>query len=192
MRTKMRSTASIVAASLFLGLLGSVWTTSTAWAAVGKGTVTCTSVAAQVTFKPPLLPQGTAAEKATIKPITIGGCTSNGNPVVVSKASATIKVVGTNSCAAFAANVSSDSLNLVIKWSKLSATTVKFKPGSVSVNGTDSGFAATGGKATGSFKTTSASFTADMSTSSQAQLVSCIGGSGTVSSAQIVSGSATF
>lgn len=193
MGTHRKLAASIVAASLPIGLLVSWSTTGTAWAKAATGTVSCSSLGATVTFKPPLLPGGTAVEKATIKPITMGDCTPTaGGSASVAKVTATLKVKGTNSCAAFAQNVGSDSLTLVIKWVGASTSKVVFKAGSLSVNNTQSGFVATGGKASGSYKLTGASFTANMSTASQSQLVSCMSGSATVSSLQIVSGSATL
>ena len=191
MRAHRKWAASVVAASLSMGLLVSLATTETAFAAVAKGTVSCASLGATVTFKPPLLPAGTAKEKATIKPITMGDCTpSTGGSATVSKVTATLKIAGTNSCAAFASNVSSDSLTLVVKWAGASTTKVVFKPGTLGVNGSSSGFVASGGKATGSYKMSGASFTANLSASSQSQLVSCIAGTGTVSSMQITTGSA--
>ncbi len=192
MPTRRKLAAFVVAAGLPLGLLVSLSTTGTASATTAKGTVSCSSLAATITFKPPLLPQGTSPEKSTIKPITLGGCVSNGTSVTIAKATATLTVVGTNSCATFASNVGSDSLSLVVKWSGVSATKVSFMAGTLGVNSDDSGFVASGGKATGSYKTAAASFSADMSTANQSQLVPCIAGSGSLASIQIVSGSANL
>jgi len=80
---------------------------------------------------------------------------------------------------------------LTIKWSGVSPTTVTFKPGSIQVNNTDSGFIASGGSAKGSYATTSASFAATLASASSSALAKCIAGSGGVSSLQVTSGNAT-
>jgi len=180
----------VLATLLTTGLVSLVGVVG-ASAKAAKGTATCSGLGATVTFKPPLTSTGTSKEKSTIKPITLSGCSSSGSPVSPTKVTATIKVTGTNSCASFAENVGSDSLILVVKWSGASPTKVTFVAGTISVNSTESGFLASGGKATGSYATTTgAGFSANLQSS--AGLVACIGGSGSVSSLQISSGSATL
>ena len=186
----------VLAVAVPLGIvIGVTAVGGTAWAktsghAAGKGTVTCTSTTATVNFKPPLLPGGTSKEKSTVTGIALTGC-SGGNTATKE----TIKISGgttTNSCSAFASNTGLDTISLTVKWSGVSPTKVKFPAGSVSVAPGDTGFNASGGKATGSFPTTSASFDVTIAPAGITALTNCIGGSGSVSSLQITGGSSSL
>jgi len=178
-----------------LGLLvGATALGGTAWAAAsphkaGTGTVNCSGTSSTITFSPPLLPNGASKETAKATSTGLGSCvgaTATGLKV-------TLKTSGsaTNSCKAFATAAHSDSLLLTVKWSGLSPTKIKFGPGSIALNSTDSGFNATGGKATGSFPTSSATFDLTLSQTSINSLEGCINGSGSVSSLQITGGTST-
>ena len=181
----------IAAAVMAVGFVALVGIGTASAAKPAKGTATCASLQATVNLKPALTPTGTSKETSTIKPITVGSCTASSSPVTTTKVTATIKTKGTNSCESFATNVTSDTITLTIKWSGVSPTTVTFKPGSIQVNNTDSGFIASGGSAKGSYATTSASFAANLASASSSALAKCIAGSGGVSSLQVTSGNAT-
>lgn len=184
----------LVAMAIPMGAVVSL--TSPAWAKThhstkASGTVSCTGTTATLTFKPPLTPTGTSQEKAKLSNVAVTGCTGSSG-AVTAKVKAIIKGTSTNSCANFATGTASDSVQFNFKWSGgLAPTTVKFGPGTIGVNNSNNGFTGSGGVATGSFATTSATFTANIG-SGLSQLTACIGGSGTVSSIQISSGSGTF
>ena len=189
-----RKLATVFAAlTIPMGTVVGLSLASPAWAATkASGTVSCTGTSATLTFKPPLTPTGTSNEKAKISSLALTGCTGSSGAVTATKIKAIIKGTTKNSCASFATGTASDTVQFNIKWSGgLAPTTVKFGPGTIGVNNTQSGFTASGGIATGSFATTNAGFTANIG-QGLSQLTSCIGGSGTVSSVQISSGSGTF
>jgi len=193
----------VVSAAVPLGMVASLTLGGSAFAAgrhrqvhgkAASGVVTCTPVSASINFKPPLLPTGTSKEKTTTTVSSLGTCTVKGGAGgTVTDTSVKIAISGgsgTNSCASFASNTGSDSIKETVKWAGgIAPTNVTFAPGSISVAAGDKGFNATGGNATGSFATSSASF--DVTLASISALVACIGGSGSVSSLQVNGGSAT-
>jgi len=169
---------------------GAAWAKSKA----ATGSVSCTGVAATINFKPPLLPTGTKKEKVTLTGVAETGCTdSNGNAQTATSVKVTIKATSsTDSCAAFATGTGADTVTVATKWAGgIAPTTVTFAPGSVAINGSNTGFNATGGviKHGSSFDTGTGSF--DVTIADTSQLVACIGGSGSVSSLQINGGTAT-
>jgi hypothetical protein len=196
MRPIRKFSRMVLAVAIPLGILVSLSSGGEAWAKVAPGTVSCTTLTAKITFAPPLVP-GTAtssSEKVTIKPLKLAGCTSSTgaavpNPAVVAKV---IKNTS-NSCSVFAGNLASDTVAFTAKWKASVGVPSKatFLPGHVSLGGT--GFTATGGTVTGSFKTTSATFSVTVAPTDLTKLTTCIGGSGTgVSAITIVSGSSTL
>jgi hypothetical protein len=185
----------VLAVAMPLGILASIsLTAAPAWAKTGTGTVTCSGTTAKVTFKPPLVPgtKTSNTDKSTIKPLNLTGCTAGGKAVPNPKVTATPIVTSSgNSCSTFASSLGSNTISFLIKWKGgIAPTHVSFGPGTVALN--SSGFAASGGTATGSYAGT-ASFSVHVSAPDLAKLTTCVGGGGTgVSSILIDSGSGSF
>lgn len=85
----------------------------------GTGTVTCTKAKGTITFKPPLVTGGSAAETTTIK-ATLSGCTTGGgsNITKVKGGSVTATTTGTNDCSTVA---TSRPETLTTKWTSTPA-----------------------------------------------------------------------
>jgi len=190
----------LVAIAIPLGTVAGLASSSPAWAKshnkAASGVLSCNGTGGSITFKTPLTPNGTATEKKTTVSASFGTCTANGASVTVSKL--TVKLVaapgGLASCKAFASNTASDGLTITVKYAGgISPSTVKFAAGSITANiGVSTvGFTASGGTVTGSYAG-SATFGAQLSSTSSMALISCIGGTGSVSSLQISGGSSSI
>jgi len=162
------------------------------------GTVKCTGVGATIAFNPALSPKSTTTKekKITVSGVTLTGCTVGSTAVTASSVALKVKLGSgsTASCSSFATGTTGDQISMTVKWSSGPPSKVTFPTGAVTVNSSDNGFNAAGGKVTGSYATSSgAQFDVQLSSTSASAITACVTGSGTgVSSIQVNQGSSSL
>jgi len=192
-----RIVKAVLAVVVPLGMIGSLALFSgTASAKAATGTISCTGLTSTLNFSPALVP-GTATsktEQVTITGGTLTSCTTTPSSAVTAATSVAAKATKSkngNSCASLAGGGKPTKYTFTVNWNNGGGKSVIKFTGSTT-NSAPPGFTLGPGKQSGSYKSSNAMVTANLSPTSAAAIEACIGGTGpNISSLTISSGNSS-
>jgi hypothetical protein len=148
---------SLTGVALMLGSVAIIGSAASAKAAKtnASGSITCTAVAGELKFSPPLASNGTTtgSETTTFKG-TLGSCTGGDGATVVASSGKVAELTTTNdgnSCAGFSAATLKNATTFTITWKAkpaINPTSITFPAGDIAVATNDEGFTLGGGSGT--------------------------------------------
>lgn len=190
--------ATVVVPLVLLGVLTFTGSVASAKAKGATPTISCSSLTATITWNPALVP-GTATSpttQITFSNVALTGCTTTPSSSVTAassvKATAS-KTTHGNSCSSLISSTGKPTTyTFVITWNGGGGTSkVVFQGSSTSTS--PPGFSLANGKATGAFKSKTASATANLDSNGATAITNCVAGSGkSVSSVTVDGGSVSL